>query len=184
MNNEILLIVFVALTGGALLIQAIVAVAFFFFVKKSYDKARQDFEEIRASAMPLLASSKEALAKIAPQIEPVTADLVKAAATMRAISADVADITAKVRVQVDAAQGSADDVMERVRQQTARIDSMVTGALDVIDRFGVLLQNAVGTPARQLAGVLSAARAIVDSFRTPAPAARPESAVNESETFI
>lgn len=182
MTNETLLIAFVGLTGFALVVQAIVLLAFFFFAKKSYEKMRQDFEELRESALPFLNLSRETFTRIAPHIEPITTDFVTSIASMRAISADVADITAKVRAQVDGAQASTAEIVDKVKHQADRMDAMLTGMLDVIDRAGAFLQSAVGTPARQLAGVLNAAKAIVDSLRGPGSDTRRAAAANDNET--
>jgi len=184
MTNEMLLVVFVAMTGLALAVQAIVVVAFYFFAKNIYGQVRQDLGELRESAVPFLKTAKEILAQVMPQIEPVTTDVVKAAASMRAISADVADISAKVRTQVDGAQASTTEIVERARFQAARLDAIITATLDGFDRIGVFLQSAVGTPARQIAGILAAAKAIMESLRTPAPAASRAPAANDNETFI
>src|SRR5579863_4624494 len=102
-NHETILIVFVAMTAVALMVQAIVLLAFFLAARKSYDKMRLEFEELRESAMPLMNASRDVLAqfgphlaRIAPHIEPITADLVKTAANVRVISTDAAEILSKV----------------------------------------------------------------------------------------
>jgi uncharacterized protein YoxC len=184
MNNETILIAFVALTAVALLVQAIVLVAIFLAGKKAVEKLRQDFDELRVSAVPLFTSTREILTRIGPKIEPAAADVVVAAANLRTISSDVADITTKVRGQVDGIQASTTEVVDRFRHQAARVDSMVTGALDVADRLGGVLETAVGTPTRQLAGILAAVKAIVGSLRTNGSAARRTRTANDSETFI
>jgi uncharacterized protein YoxC len=184
MTNEILLTVFVAMTGIALMVQAIVVVSFCLFAKKNYDKMRQDLDDLRESAVPFLKASREALTTIAPHIEPMTTDVVKAAASFRAISVDVADITAKLRIQVDGAQASTTEILDRVRQQAARVDTMVTSALDVIDRLGILLQSAMNSPARRVFGMFAAGKAIMDSLRGPKPVAHTVPAANDNETFI
>lgn len=188
MNNETLLIVFVAMTGLALATQAAVLLAFFFFAKKSYDKMRHDFDELRESALPFLAASREALTRISPHIGPITTDIVSSVSSLRTISADVADITAKVRVQVNDAQATTTAIVGNVKRQAVRVDSMTTRALDSIDRAGSFLQNIFGSPARQLAGVLSATKAVVDSMRRSGPEIRPDTrhapATNDSETFV
>lgn len=184
MNNQILLVIFVAMTGLALMTQALVAVAFFFFAKKNYEKLRQDFDDLRESAVPFLKASQDVLVRLTPQIEPLTTDVVKAAASMRAISADVAEITAKVRVQVDDAQASTTEVLERLRAQAIRADGMITNLLDLMDRAGVFLQTTVAGPVRQVSGILAGARAVMNSLRSHEPAPRPAPAANDSETFI
>lgn len=184
MNTETILVAFVALTGFALLVQAIVLVAIFLSAKKAADKLRQDFDELRQSAAPFITAAREVLTRVGPKIGPVTDDFVKAAANMRTISGDVAEITTKVRGQVEGIQSSTTEVVDRFNKQAVRVDGMVTRTLDAADRVGIFLQTAVGGPARQLAGILAAGKAILESLRTNEPASRRAPTTNDHETFI
>lgn len=184
MSNESILIAFVALTGFALLVQAIVLVAIFLTGKKALEKLRKDFEDLRQSAVPLFTATRDVLAKIAPKIEPITSDVVHTTASLRAVSSDLAGITAKVRTQVEGVESSTSDVLERFRRQAVRVDSMVTQTLDAADRAGAFLQTTVSVPARQLTGILAAAKAILESLRGREPAPRRAQPANDHETFV
>jgi hypothetical protein len=50
---------------------------------------------------------------------------------------------------------------------------MTTEALNGLDRAGQLLTQAVSVPARQVAGVVAAAKAVLETLRKPAPRGRP-----------
>jgi hypothetical protein len=154
-NSETLLVVFVALTAIALLAQAGLLVVIFLVMKKAVEGLRSDFNELRESAMPVLKQSKVILERIGPSIEPVTADVVKTVSNMRVISGDVAELTKKMRAEAENVQASAADIRQKVKVQSVRIDQMVTRSL---------VQSAVGGPAKKLAGVLAAAKAIVESL--------------------
>jgi hypothetical protein len=184
MTIETILVAFVALTAFALLVQAFVMVAILFSAKKAVDKLRVDFEELRESALPFFNASRDALARIAPKIEPITADLVKAAENARVISGDLAVVTTKVRGQVEGIQESTTEIVDKFRVQAVRADALLTRALDIADRAGAMLQSAIGVPARQLAAILAAAKAVIESLRgheTAQPAAHTS---NDNETFI
>lgn len=185
-NNQTVLIIFVALTAVALLTQAGVMVAFFLFAKKSYESVRADFDEFRDSAMPLLQTSKAFFERIGPQIEPVTNDFVKTMSSVQTITADTAEITKKLRAEADTVRASADELIAKFQQQAARVDSMMTSVLDSADKVGGFVQNAVGGPARQMAGVVAAAKAVVENLRHPEPGARRAqgNGSGDHETFI
>lgn len=186
MNNN-LLIAFVALTAIALIAQAGLLLAFFLFAKKSYDSMRADFEQFRDSAMPLFNASKVFFERISPHIEPVTADFVKTMSSVQSISADAAEIAKKMRAEVDTVRASADEVIGRFKEQAVRLDAMTTTVLNSADRVGGFLQNAVSAPARQVAGVMAAAKAVVETLKQrPDPAVRRAQGNGSSdhETFI
>jgi hypothetical protein len=64
---------------------------------------------------------------------------------------------------------SASEIMDRVNKQTARLDQMLTATLNVMERAGSLLENAVAAPVRQANGVFAAVRAVIDTYRNTNP---------------
>ncbi len=184
MHSDTILTVFVALTAAALLVQAGVLLAALLIGRKIVLSLREDVEELRNSATPVLKQARELYERYVPEFEPVLKEMIKAAPNLRAISADVAALTGKARSQADGIEASAVEAMDRIRFQAARLDSAVTRLLDDADRVLGFVHTAVGAPARQVAAVLAAARAIVDSLRRPEPPARRVQPANDHETFI
>jgi methyl-accepting chemotaxis protein len=183
-ETQTILVAFVALTGIALVAQAAIMLTMLLAAKKTFERLRQDFDELRENAMPFFTASRDALTRIAPKIEPITNDLVKATANASSIAADLAQITTKVRAEVESAQVSTAEITERVKHQAARIDSMVTSSLDAADRAGEFIQTLVSVPARQLAGILAAARAMIESLSSRGAAPGSAHTSNDHETFI
>jgi methyl-accepting chemotaxis protein len=179
-----ILMVFVALTAIALLVQAIILVAVFFAGKKAFDSLRGEFEELRTSALPVLNISRQFFERLGPDIGPVTSDVIKTAANLKTITSDMAELTTKVRTQVEDVQTSANEALERIKQQAARVDIMVTNLLDAADRVTGFLENAVSVPVRQFAGVLAAVKAIVETLRHAEPPTRRVQPNNDHESFI
>jgi hypothetical protein len=60
-------------------------------------------------------------------------------------------------------------VLERTQRQTARVDGMVTSALDSVDKVGGFVSNTVSKPVRQISAFVAAARAVVQSLNETAP---------------
>jgi len=183
-QNESLLTVFVALTALALLAQAGILLAALLVGRKMFLSLRNDFEELRTSAMPVLNESRALFERLVPEVEPILKEFVAAAPNLKAISADVAALTKKARTQADGIEASAVDALERIRHQAARLDSAVTRALDDTDRVLGFVHTAVSAPARQIAGVLAAARAIMESFRRADGTAHRVQPANDHESFI
>jgi hypothetical protein len=183
-QNETILTVFVALTAVALLAQAGILLAALLIGRKVILSLRDDVEELRNSAMPVLKESRQLFERFLPEVEPILKEMAKAAPNLKAISSDVAALTKKARTQADGIEASTVDALERIRVQAARLDSAVTRALDDTDRVLGFVHTAVSTPARQLAGILAAVRAVMDSFRHPDSAPRRAQPTNDHESFI
>lgn len=180
----LILIIFVGLTTLALLVQAVILVAVIVAGKKAFESLRGEFEELRTSALPLLKTSQQFFDRLSPDIGPLTSDVIKTAANMKTITGDVAVLTTNLRTQAEDVQASANEALERIKLQAARVDMMVTNLLDATDRATGFLENAVSVPVRQFAGVLAAVKAIVETLRHAEPTTRRVQPANDHESFI
>lgn len=151
-NTETLLIWFVGLTAFAVLLQAAVLLALALAVRKTAKTIQTEMEELRGVVMPVATELREFLGRVAPKLEAATADL--------------ADIVHGLKAQSAEMQASAMEILERTRRQTSRLDNMVTGVLDTVDRAGAILTDAVSVPLRQISGMAAFARAALDALRS------------------
>jgi methyl-accepting chemotaxis protein len=171
-NTETILTAFVALTGIALVVQAIILLAIFFSMRKAVRSLKQDFDDFRDSATPVIRTSREILERIAPHVVPVTTDVAKIAADVATVAANIktasgnlAEVSEQLRAQTAELKSSAAEAVDRVRQQAVRADSIVTGVLDVAEQAGTVVQAAITVPTRQLAGILAGFKAAMESLR-------------------
>jgi hypothetical protein len=63
-------------------------------------------------------------------------------------------------------------VLVRVNRQASRVDAMLTGILDTVDRASGFVTDAVSRPMRQLSRLLASAKAIIESLRSSESALR------------
>jgi hypothetical protein len=61
---------------------------------------------------------------------------------------------------------------------------MTTSGLDAVDRAGNYVADTVGRPVRQLAGLVAAAKAVVESLRGPVREPRQTRFSNDEDRFI
>ncbi len=156
-NFETLLLIFVAVTGAAVLLQAVILLALFLTLRKTSIALSSQMEEVRATVLPAVTEGKELLSRVGPKIDSIVADVAKLTGDMRAQSADL--------------QESATEILERVRRQTSRVDAMLSSALDKVDRAGGLVSDAVNAPLRQVSAIAAALKAGLGALRGPS---RPE----------
>lgn len=151
-------LIFAGVAALALLLQAIVLLAIFFGIRKAISTLREDFEDIRTSVTPFVKDAHDVFTRVSPKIEQTTND--------------VAALTHSLRTQSDDLKAASTDIIEKARRQAARIDTMTTGVLNTAERAATFVNEAVSKPMRQLSGILASVKAVVESLRTPEPAAR------------
>ena len=158
LNNETLMLAFVALTGIALSAQAVILLAIFLSVRKAAKGVQEDIDDLRASILPVVDSTRTVIARLAPKVEAATNDISEMVRTLREKSYEVDE--------------SVSEILERLHRQSARLDGMLSGALDTVDRAGEYVAEAVSGPVRQVSAVLASIKAIVGALRAPSPASR------------
>lgn len=165
-----LLIIFVALTGLAVLMQASVLLAMFLTMRKSLKFVQENVEELRAKVLPVVSEAGDFLHRVGPKLE--------------SVASDVFVLVHDLRLQGSEFQASANEIMEKVRRQTSHIDAMLTGVLNTFERASGLVNDVIVAPIRQLNAVAASARAIFSAlvFRTPTPA--PTHAAADKDLFV
>jgi hypothetical protein len=170
LDNETILLAFVAVTGLAVLLQAFILLAILVSVRKATRSIKEELEDLRSAAMPVIYNTRELFTRLAPIVEDTVGDL--------------SQIAHGLRVQTEEMQSSASEIIEKVRVQTTRLDAMFTGVLDAIDRAGGFVAEAVSKPVRQLSALAASIKAIVESLRVPGETARPARPRDDKDMFV
>lgn len=159
-NNETLLLIFVACTGAAVLMQALVLLAMLITARKALKIAQEQIEELRTTVLPVVKDTKQLLSTVGPKIE--------------SVASDFAALTHGLRTHGIKLDETTTDILERVHRQSSRVDMMLTNALDTVDRAGAVVADVLSVPIRQLAGVAAFARAAIGTLRGGTPRSEPQ----------
>jgi len=171
MNNEsTLLVVFVGITGLALVVQAIVMLVAFLTMRKTIVSLQSDVQELRTTAMPILARTRETLEKVAPKIE--------------SIATDVADLAHRLKEQSIEFEAVAGEILERVHRQTSRVDNMFTGVVDGVEHASNVVADSITKPVRRIAAMLSGAKAFITVLATGRRPDQQVDAVADQDMFV
>ena len=173
LDHEAIELAFIVVTGLAVLLQTVILFAMYRGVSKATQSLKVEVEELRSSVMPIVDNTRDLLARLGrlgPKVEQTVTDLAALASGLRAQAADV--------------ESSAKEILLRVNRQSSRVDAMVSNALDGVDRASVHVAEAFSKPMRQVAGLLAAVRAIVESLRAPAPGLREPRHPGDTDTFV
>ncbi len=170
LDNETILLAFVAVTGLAVLLQAFILLAILVSVRKAARSIKEELEDLRSAAMPVIYNTRDLFTRLAPIVEDTVGDL--------------SEIAHGLRVQTAEMQSSASEIVEKVRQQTTRLDAMFTSVLDAVDRAGGFVAEAVSKPVRQLSALAASIKAIVESLRVPGEHPRHPQSRDDKDTFF
>jgi hypothetical protein len=162
--------IFVALTGAAVLLQAIVLFALYLSVSKSSKSMQAKVEELQTAVVPVLNQSREFLSRVGPKID--------------AAASDLAEITHSLRAQSEDLQKTATEVLEMTRKQTERIDAIMSKVLDGVDYAGTAVASAVTKPVKQLQAVMASAKAVIGVLVSGAPRQAPTHATADQDMFV
>src|SRR6266702_6318366 len=152
MDTQTLLIIFVGLTGAAVLLQAVVLFAIYISLRKTAQSVQQTTEDLKSTIFPMVHTMRGLMERIRPQV--VT------------ISAGLAELTESLQKETKGVRVSVSEIMERISRQTARLDSMLTQSLNTVEKAGAVLETAVALPVRQANGILAAIKAVIETYRS------------------
>ena len=169
-DHETLLIIFVGLTGVAVLLQSLILLGMLLAMLKAIKFGQEKAEELRSMTLPMLTESREFMSRIGPKIDSVTTD--------------VAELVHRVKEQSAELEASTTEILERVHRQTSRIDAMVTGILDTVDRASGVVTHVVSVPVRQVSAFAAAARAVFGALRNGSPSPTRTHAAADKDLFV
>jgi hypothetical protein len=152
-DHETIELIFVAVAALALLTQTVILLALFLAVRKTAVSLKEDVDDIRSSVMPVMLRTRDLVDRLSPGVEQGVTDLSHMAHVLRG--------------QADAWDETLTDVLDRVRNETSRIDAMFSGTLDAVDKASTYVTEVVSKPVRQINGILASIKAIIESLTAP-----------------
>ncbi len=143
-NSHTLSLIFTIAVVASIIVQAIVAIAFFAVTAKTMNKLSSIAEALSLKASPLVADVHSVVQDITPKI--------------KIISENIADISDTVREQTKHVNVTVEEVVDKTRAQAVKVDDMVSAVLGSIAHAGNVVHEGVARPARQVSGVLRGIR--------------------------
>jgi hypothetical protein len=147
-GNSRLLMIFVGMVAVALVVQAIALIAMAVGAAKARKRALEIVEEVRIKVMPILDHTHVFIQDNAPKVKIITENLVETSHVVRA-KAQEFDVTAS-------------DLNSKARAQAARVDGIVTSALNTTTDVAESIQRGIKVPLREVSGILNGVKAGLD----------------------
>jgi methyl-accepting chemotaxis protein len=151
-NTDTILIIFVAIVGALVLLQALVLVGIFIALRKAASSALAASGDFKATILPTIHATRELVERISPQIV--------------IISTSLAELSELLKRESRGVSVSATEIMARVNRQSQRLDGMLTNGLDAVERAGQVVETAVAAPIRQANGIMAAIKAMIETYRS------------------
>ncbi|MGA3371053.1 MAG: hypothetical protein ABSC48_04760 [Terracidiphilus sp.] len=181
LDNETILLAFAVVTGLALVLQTIILLAIAAALRKAANSVREEAENLRTSVMPVIYDARDLLASTQTSLTSAQVGLASAqefltsaqgfytrvAPKVEVAAADLVQITQTLRQQTTEFHSSANEVLEKVRRQSNRLDEMFTSLLNTADRAGSFVVDSVSRPVQQVSSILRSVKAVVETLRKP-----------------
>lgn len=140
------LVIFVAVTSIAVVIQMGILIALFVSVKKTSDQVQSIALDVQRRTAPIIETARELLNDGTPKIKEITSNLV--------------DTSAIVKAQAQQLNTAVSEVLERTRHQVARADEVISRTVHTAGR----VQDTVFTPVKRASSILHAITVGVGAF--------------------
>jgi len=169
-THEAVELAFVVIAALALVTQTIILLAIFQGITKAAQSLKVEIEGIRSSVMPVVHKTRDLVDRLSPKVEQTVTE--------------VGDLVHGLRVHAEELEASLTEILERVRKETGRVDTMFSNTLDALDRAGTYVTQTVSKPVRQLSGLLAGIKAIVESLNASAPSHREPIIHDDKDMFV
>ena len=148
--NDNLLIGFIAVTAGAVLLQAGIMVALYLSVRKSTAKMEALATQVTTKTLPTIETVQSLLVELRPKIE--------------VLSTNIAESSSLVRNQLGRIDATLTDALDRTRLQVIRADELLNRTMDKVEETSEMVHKTVVSPLRQVNGLMAAISTGVEVF--------------------
>jgi uncharacterized protein YoxC len=136
------LMLFVAVTSGAVLLQAMILVALYYAVRKSTAKMEALATEIQAKAIPTMDTVQNFITDVRPKLDN--------------LATNVSESSTLVRNQLARIDATLTDTLDRTRLQVIRADELLNRTMDRVEETSDVVHKTVMSPLRQVNGLMAA----------------------------
>ena len=151
------LTIFIAITAAAVFLQAVVLFALYLAMRKLSARIQEVTDETQSRVFPLLENAKVMQQDVKDLLETTRPKL-------DLVLDNLAHMTTTARANVERADATLNDLLDRVRLQVIRADEMVTRTMDRVEETSEKVQHSVMSPVRQVSGIVQAISVGVGTF--------------------
>ncbi|SRR5258708_1561478 len=144
------LVLFIAVTAVAVLLQTLILAFMFFAMKQTSAKMEAIAGEMKNKVLPTAELAHSMITELRPKIETVM-DNVSFSSTV-------------LRTQLERIDATLTDIVDRTRLQVIRADEFVTGTMDKIESTREVVERTVVSPVRYISGLAHGVSVGMEAF--------------------
>ncbi|MGA2966258.1 MAG: hypothetical protein ABSD64_08600 [Terriglobales bacterium] len=148
MDNTLLMI-FIAATTFAVVIQAGILIILYLTIRKSTAKMEALAAEVKSKALPTMDTVRSTM-------ETVQSILIELRPKIDVISVNLSESSALVRTQLGRIDATLTDALDRTRLQVIRADELLNRTMDRVEETSEVVHRTVISPLRQVNGLMNA----------------------------
>jgi uncharacterized protein YoxC len=122
-------------------------------------------KEAKERTGPILDKTNALLQDLTPKVHAITANAEQISYTVREKLDEIGETVSQIN-------RTAQDTNARTRVHVAKVDGIVTGALNTAEDVSQTVQEGIRVPLRQVAGIVAGVKAAVEKFVERSPFAR------------
>ncbi len=167
---ENLLIISIAVTMAAVVLQAGILVALYLGMRKSSERMEALATEVKSKVLPAAELAHSTLVDLRPKLDTILTNVSHSSTT--------------IRTQIDRLDATVNDVIDRTRLQVIRADELLNRTMDQVEDATEAVHKTVVSPVRQLSGLMQGVTAGVEFFFGGKRRRRDNVSVPQDEMFI
>jgi hypothetical protein len=170
MDNSNLLLIFIAVTSAAVLIQACMLIGMYLAIRKTSARVEALATEVKTKVLPTAELTHNMLLDLRPKVETVLSN--------------VSESTTVLKTQVRRLDAAMNDFVDRARLQVIRADELIGRTLDKVEETGDMVHKTVVSPVKQFSGVMHGVTAGIEYYFGNKRRRRDGVSVPQDEMFI
>lgn len=170
METTNLLMVFIAVTSAAVVIQAGILIGMYLSTRKTSAMVESLAVEVKDKVLPSAEIVRVMLTEMRPHLQSLISNLNESSSTVKA--------------QLQRLDATVNDVVDRARLQVIRADELVGRTLDRVEQTTDMVHRTVISPVRQVSGVMHGVSAAMEFFFAGRRRSRDGVPAAQDEMFI
>jgi len=158
MNETTILIIFVAVTSVAVVLQAIIMLGMFITMRKTMARTQALQEQLNQQALPAVKKVRTLVDESTPKLESAVSHVTESAELLRA--------------QVGKIDDAVSEIVELVRARAAEAGDLASRTMGRVDQTAAAVQATVNLPLRRFAGLVEGLVAAINHLATAKTARR------------
>ena len=167
-----LLTIFVGIAAVGLVVQSIALAVAASFGAKLLKKVDDIADHVDQKVSPILSKTNALMDELTPKMRTISENVEQVSYTVRAKADEIAATVTEINRTVQEVNVTVQDANLRTRGQLARVDNMVTDALNTTHEVSHSIQEGIRKPVRKVAAIIEGLKAGLETLAAKSPFAK------------